>query len=406
MRQPVSAEVLDIFAALRDRLDDLVREVIDDVWHRVEGYRDTLDSKEDLAGVVYHSLDVVLAATTASGSIDEHDIADAHRLGETRALQGVPATSLVQSYRTAERVLVDAFLSVAAGLDGPRCGEGVRSLVDVLDQLQRAAVMAHSRTEQQVALAHEATIGALLIGLASGVGVDVESVVSQAAVIGVDPHRSYVGVAVATPEEVVSDRIPNLRRQLARRMAEAEHAKVPSVTWQGLMLFLLPASATDAKRRQYLSALATRPPIGAPLVVGVGETADDLVGAGLSFRQAADAARLGSRRNGPGTAVIYADVALQALLASDHHTCRTLVKHHLGALLEHPELLETARHFVAADLSVQRAADALHLHPNTISYRVRRVREVGGIDLRSSGDVLRFQVALLALDLLPPPSEA
>jgi len=53
------------------------------------------------------------------------------------------------------------------------------------------------------------------------------------------------------------------------------------------------------------------------------ETADDLVGAGLSFRQAADAAHLGSHRDGRGTIVIYADVALHASLTSDNDTCRT-----------------------------------------------------------------------------------
>lgn len=402
MARHLPDDVTAVMRSLLDRLDELVAQVLDDVWRGVEGYQNTLADKDELGRVIRHSVEVVLGATADLRPIEAEDLADSERLGETRALQGMAATSMVQSYRAAERCLVDSFLYAAADLDGPRCGQGIRSLTIALDQLERAAVLAHQRTEQAVALAHETTVAALLTRLTSGVGVDAESLIQQAAIIDIDPDHSYVSVAVFTPATTDAARLPSLRRQLARRIAELERAKVPSVMWQGLMLLLIPRNVPDDRLRALLDRLAAQPPLATRLIIGVGDPSTDLLGSGRSFRQAVAAAHLGAQQGLLGEVVSYADVALQALLAASHDTCRTMVRHQLGELLHRPELLRTIRAYLDCDLVTQRTAEALDVHPNTVSYRLRQIEELAHINIHRLRDLADLDVALRAMDLLPP----
>lgn len=396
-------DVTAVMRSLLRYLDELVEQVSEDVWLSIEDYQDTLTDEAQLERVVHRSLEVVLSATAQLRPIGPDDLAESERLGETRALQGFAATSLMQSYRAAERCLVDCFLHSATGLDGPSCGQGIRSLRYALDQLERAAVRAYRRTEQAVALAHETTVAALLSRLASGMDIDTETVLQQAATADIDPYRSYVGIAVLVPPSTDVDRRPRLQRQLARRIAELERSKVPSVMWQGIMLLLVPRNAADEQLHKLLVDLASDSAGGPHLIVGVGDASTDLIGAGQSFRHAAAAARLGAGQGRLGEVVVYGDVALQVLLAANPDVGRTIVQHRLGELLTHPELLRTVRSYLACDRTVTRTADALGVHPNTVSYRLRQIEDVTGINTRHVSDLTDIDLALRALELLPRP---
>jgi DNA-binding PucR family transcriptional regulator len=71
----------------------------------------------------------------------------------------------------------------------------------------------------------------------------------------------------------------------------------------------------------------------------------------------------------------------------------------LGPLEDYAErrradLLETLRTFVACDLDRRRAAERLHVHPNTLDYRLRRVEELTGLRLSSTSDLVVTCLAL------------
>jgi DNA-binding PucR family transcriptional regulator len=69
----------------------------------------------------------------------------------------------------------------------------------------------------------------------------------------------------------------------------------------------------------------------------------------------------------------------------------------LGKDSVHTALRTTLRAFFACDGSWTRTADALHLHVNTVHYRIRRVEEITGRDLSRLDDRLDLQAALLAI---------
>jgi purine catabolism regulator len=86
-----------------------------------------------------------------------------------------------------------------------------------------------------------------------------------------------------------------------------------------------------------------------------------------------------------GEAATAAERILGPLIAYDADHATELV-HSLGVFLEH-------------NRSWQRSAEILHVHKQTLVYRMHRIEELTGRDLRDTGDVVQFWLALRALEL-------
>jgi purine catabolism regulator len=84
------------------------------------------------------------------------------------------------------------------------------------------------------------------------------------------------------------------------------------------------------------------------------------------------------------------------LSAADPVELRARVDFILDPLRDHPQLLETLAAYLAADQNVNTAAGALHIHPNSLRYRLGRVEELLGRSLRSPATMADLYVALRA----------
>lgn len=78
----------------------------------------------------------------------------------------------------------------------------------------------------------------------------------------------------------------------------------------------------------------------------------------------------------------------------------------LDPLLEHPQLLETLSCWFAADWNVNETAARLHLHRNSLRYRMSRIEQLLGVELSSPRETANLQLALLARELLGSVGEA
>ena len=56
-------------------------------------------------------------------------------------------------------------------------------------------------------------------------------------------------------------------------------------------------------------------------------------------------------------------------------------------------LITTLRAYVDCDLNARRAAERLHIHVNTAHYRLGRIAERTGCDLRRIGDLIEILIA-------------
>jgi DNA-binding PucR family transcriptional regulator len=139
------------------------------------------------------------------------------------------------------------------------------------------------------------------------------------------------------------------------------------------------------------------------LCVALGTAGTGLAGFRTSHHEAqrARALVLGreDRRCGPrGWVTDYDDVALAAMLAAQPVALRAWVARTLGDLARDDSgverLRETLRAYLAADRSSSGAAARLHLHKNTVHYRLHRAEELLGRPLADAR--LDIEVALLA----------
>jgi DNA-binding PucR family transcriptional regulator len=103
--------------------------------------------------------------------------------------------------------------------------------------------------------------------------------------------------------------------------------------------------------------------------------------------------------------VAFGDLGIHRLLLQvpDLAELRRFADEVLGGLKggdseQAPVYLATLACYFRENASPQRASRLLHVHPNTVTYRIRRVEEITGLDLGSYRDRLVAQVALEILD--------
>jgi hypothetical protein len=141
------------------------------------------------------------------------------------------------------------------------------------------------------------------------------------------------------------------------------------------------------------------PPPG--VFVAFGKPAKGVAGFRSSHAQAVQAARIRSLASG-GTARVtsYARVELVSLLASDLPRARAFVTGQLGPLASTEEpaerLRETVLAFLVSGGSPSRVAKDLHVHQNTVSYRVKQAEEMLGRQLDQSPVELTCALTLAA----------
>ena len=68
----------------------------------------------------------------------------------------------------------------------------------------------------------------------------------------------------------------------------------------------------------------------------------------------------------------------------------------LAPLRANPPLLEALVEYFARDMDVNATAEAMHVHPNTLRYRLSRVEKLLGRSLRSPPTIAELSLALLA----------
>ncbi|MFI6572294.1 helix-turn-helix domain-containing protein [Nocardia fluminea] len=140
------------------------------------------------------------------------------------------------------------------------------------------------------------------------------------------------------------------------------------------------------------------------LSITVGDPATGLEGFRQTFRDAQQARAVALTRREPGLTV-HADVALTALFADRVPEMQVWAERVLGALLGTDEtaarLRETVRAFLDARGSYTDAAARLHVHKNTVHYRVRKAEELLGHPLGERR--LDIEVALLTCAQLGIP---
>jgi sugar diacid utilization regulator len=139
--------------------------------------------------------------------------------------------------------------------------------------------------------------------------------------------------------------------------------------------------------------------------VGIGGPCRDPGEIRLAYAQARRTVETVRRVGRAGRVVAFGDLGIHRLLLQvpDLAELRGFADEVLGRLSaggsdQAPVYLATLACYFRENASPQRASQVLHVHPNTVTYRIRRMEEITGLDLSSYRDRLMAQVALEILD--------
>ena len=218
-------------------------------------------------------------------------------------------------------------------------------------------------------------------------------------------------------KQVTEDAIQALKREYFRRVSgvvRGNHPRALLGAHSDAVFALLPlgvgADPGDARRRTMALGVQVQEAIdswkpGYTDTVGFSAPVEAPAGVAGAHREVEAVMETLSRLRRWGQVVSVPELGLTGLLAGVNHERLVEFAHrHLGPLIDHDrargtELVATLRAYLETG-EQQAAARRLDVHPNTLRYRLDRIREIAGIDLDEAEAKLNLAVALRIQGLL------
>jgi sugar diacid utilization regulator len=317
--------------------------------------------------------------------------------GRPRQVRGrQPVTVLPVPDRTGSDVT--RWFLVVGGTTGVRRDETMAELAGV--------VGVHRQRAQESRRVAEEVTGTVLRAVSTGVARPAE-IVSTALAAGVDVAAPLRVLAAATPDGPDGRAVAVLAELVATVQVPARPGLVGVVDEQ--VYALLPAdeeSDVDLADRAATALGLLAPALaGGRVVVGLSSVTSGPADLRAAVQEARHARELGERQPGATRVVAGRDVAVHQLLLAGvpAELRRALRRRVLGPVFDHDaahggNLVETLRVFLDSSGSWSRAAARLHVHVNTLRYRIGRMEELTGVDLGDFTQRVDVYLALHAED--------
>jgi carbohydrate diacid regulator len=276
--------------------------------------------------------------------------------------------------------------------------------------LLRESVMLRSR------LLAERAVEKLLADLASydPEVIEADSLTFRAADLGFDLRLRRIAVAfeVTAPPRAPRRDIGLVRSEILRTVREvfADPQDIVAATAPGRVGVLhrlgprRPVDSVPLDCRRVIDAIAAQDGLAAR--AGIGEPAATVDALHHSYQDACEALRLGTRRpDGPLVHPI-SDLRVHQLLTALGQPARTRLVDSTTAQLrtqpDWPTLRDTITAWCESGYNLVRTAAALHIHRNTVVYRMNKIEQLTGRPLRDHHTTLALYLACLTDPLAVP----
>jgi DNA-binding PucR family transcriptional regulator len=401
----VAKAAATIVSNLEDRRDDIICSTQDYLVTEIAELRGDTLLLQLLRDTVSSNIDTFFSAVRHRIPIEHIEPpAAAVEYARRLAQREVSANALVRAYRLGHQaVLKTALEEIRASELDPKLSLSVYELIasisfDYIDRISQRVVAIY-QDERDRWLERRNTLRALMVRkLLSGADVDVDAMTTA---IRYPLKQIHLALVVWCPESEHGDELASMER-FVHKLAESIGARdsplfifVDHVTgWAWIPLLGSAASDTPSRIRAFAKAMPDAPCIAA------GNPLPGIEGFRRSHQQAQDARTVVTA---PGTKVprvIAASdpgLAVAALVADNAGAAAAWVGEVLGPLASRTDgderLRETMRVFLRTGSSYKAAAEELHLHVNSVKYRVQRAVERRGRPILD--DRLDVEVALL-----------
>lgn len=242
--------------------------------------------------------------------------------------------------------------------------------------------------------------GSLVADLLATSGVDVDALLDRARRLGWDLSRQQALVAVRCTDTTSIPARPITERMLAiaDRFVATQNPRPLAAVHRGDLVLLMPSEAAAAAvARRLLDHLVAADVDRVTAAMARAAAVAELPDLFRTLRGALDLAADGASPS----LIDLREIAIDHLLLQldDPERLREFARAVLGPALDYDrdhssELVRTARVLIDNDLDRRSAAAELHLHPNTVAQRVRRLEGLTGTRLSRPRDLLRVTSAL------------
>jgi hypothetical protein len=395
-----------VTVTLDPRVHELSRELLADVDALAQRLADRISSEERFyregmpPGDLYRSCHDNLVFTFTELAGESASLNAPRATGTVRGEQGIPIASVMQGFRIGGRMIWDMFLERARPGEHEMLLRHAADIWAVSDRLSAAVIEAYrDASEHRVRLDYEMR-ALLLDSLFEGTLKSSAHIWESITLLRLPQIGEFVVVAAecATPG---AEALPDIERRL--RVANVVSAWRVGVQWQEGIVAMRARYGIERLEKELARARTGR--------VGLSTQFASLDDAGAALREARVACRAGTPHS--NELIRFDEYPLAVLLAGTPEAAETLGRRVLGKVLDLPDkddrdiLLETVRTWLAAAGSSSAAAAQLHIHRNTVRYRLHRVEELTGLDLTAPIDISEIHLALEAtriLDLTRPAS--
>ncbi|GAA3516068.1 PucR family transcriptional regulator [Actinocatenispora rupis] len=394
-KEPLSIAGREVAAHLRERIPALTRRVVARLVADLPVYAQ-LPREEvggDIAGIVQHNLRLFAVVLDRRRPVDDAELAAQRDSAAQRAEEGVPLDAILAAYQIGV-AMSWAEVSAGAGPDDlAHVQETVRHVLDFERRVLGAVSAAYLEVRRILDSEEHSGRHALLTALLSGYGLD--------ELTGPRPAARYVAMTLALtrhPDEGCGGpgAAVATRRKVRRVRATLDRfAGEPTLT------------ALDGSGGTALLPVAADPPWEAlrELVAAAGRAAGTTVTAAASVvdpagvpaavAQGAEIVELVARTGRPPGLYRLADVLLDYQLSRPSEALTGLADL-LAPLAAKPDLLRTLEEYLRHGLNRRATAAALHVQPNTVDYRLRRITALTGVSPTRPTDLPHLTAALVA----------
>lgn len=399
-----------IAAAVEISLGSMVAAAVEAIWAQVPAYRDSSDDKlrADVATHVEAIFRIFLAGLSQDRPARRADFASTREQATHRIAQGISLADFLQAFRIGQLTLWQGVLDVTGGDQEARDAALllVARIMHVIELGSTVAAEAYVEAQQHQQAERDRVRRDLIEDLLAGRTTFTGQKRSILQTTGLGPDTRLL-VAAAAPAGDSPDSLDD--QALAQAAAVISGARARGAAGTSLAMLrqdeivgVLPvpsggAAAAVSGLRRVHAELRQR---HVRLAIGVSTVHTGLHEVGEAYAEARVA------REGLGTddGVLALPLlsTFEYLVLREGQTAQRLIRPEVRRFVAEDvaaggALIATLLEYAASDLNAKIAAKHLHMHVNTAYYRLERIAERTGCDLRRLVDVVELVIAIRLL---------
>ncbi|AZU01462.1 PucR family transcriptional regulator [Brevibacterium linens] len=379
------AGLAQVAQKVKDLDDTIADSAADRIYSELASYVD-VPRDQLLASVRTNAARAVEVLT--SGTIAEaEEVPESRATTRARIDQNVPIEDIIRAYRISLNVVHEAFIAEAAdqGLEPQLTLEGSTLMWQLGDWFTTGAAAEFRYQAGAAALRESFAASALIRSLIESEDPGPETLL-KARRYGLDFDRDYAVIICAAPEESGGRPGPG------RGEPSVESLKVAGSDGR--------RSAVVAQMDARIIGIVARTPVTASVPVAIGPF--------VPLSRITESARICenvwtiAHRGEPGVHSLT-DLSWQVAVPGQSDLNRHLIDRFILPLRPDTaagaDVLETVRMWIRTVMSVKKTAEVLHVHENTVRYRLQRFHDAVGITELGTKELLDIAWALAAFDL-------